>query len=129
MVTRAETVPPDHAQRMTRGLEVFQKSVRGLLTEHCVKCHGGEKTKGDLDLVTREGLLKGGEDGVMVVPFKAAESKLMKMIRHEEEPYMPEKSRVCPTTPSRKLASGSTTERLTTSRSSRAASPRAIALW
>src|SRR5438093_9922545 len=91
LAAHAEKVPPDHAQRMTRGLEVFQKSVRALLTENCLKCHGGEKAKAEFDMVTREDLLKGGEDGVMVVPFKAAESKLMKMIRHEEEPHMPEK--------------------------------------
>jgi mono/diheme cytochrome c family protein len=87
----AATLPPDHAERMTKGLEIFRKDVGPLLKEHCVKCHGGEKTKGDLDLVTREGLLKGGEDGVAVVPFSAAESKVMKMLRHEEEPHMPEK--------------------------------------
>jgi mono/diheme cytochrome c family protein len=87
----AAPVPSDHAERMTRGLEIFRRDIGPLLKEHCVKCHGGEKTKGDLDLVTREGLLKGGEDGVAVVPFSAAESKVMKMLRHEEEPYMPEK--------------------------------------
>ncbi|MEO6740431.1 MAG: c-type cytochrome domain-containing protein, partial [Chthoniobacteraceae bacterium] len=87
----AAPLPPDHAERMTKGLEIFRNDVAPLLKEHCVKCHGGEKTKGDLDLVTREGLLKGGADGVAVVPFSAAESKVMKMLRHEEEPYMPEK--------------------------------------
>jgi mono/diheme cytochrome c family protein len=87
----AAALPTDHAERMTRGLEIFRRDIGRLLKEHCVKCHGGEKTKGDLDLVTREGLLKGGEDGVAIVPFSAAESKVMKMLRHEEEPYMPEK--------------------------------------
>ena len=87
----AAPVPPDHAERMTKGLVIFQKEIASLMKEHCVKCHGGEKTKADLDLVTREGLLKGGADGVDVVPFSAAESKVMKMLRHEEEPHMPEK--------------------------------------
>ena len=87
----AAPFPPDHAERMTKGLAIFQKEIAPLMKEHCVKCHGGEKTKADLDLVTREGLLKGGENGVAVVPFSAAESKVMKMLRHEEEPYMPEK--------------------------------------
>ena len=40
-------LPPDHAARMTKGLELFQTNVRALLIEHCVKCHGGEKTKGE----------------------------------------------------------------------------------
>lgn len=87
----ARAVPPDHAERMTRGLAAFQSEVKGLLTDHCLKCHGGEKVKGDFDLATREGLISGGAEGVAVVPFSAAESRFMKMIRHEEEPHMPDK--------------------------------------
>ncbi len=84
-------VPADHAERMTRGTEMFRKDIAPLLKEHCVKCHGGEKTKSDFDLATREGLLKGGKEGVAVVPFDSAKSWLMKLVRHEEEPEMPEK--------------------------------------
>ncbi|HWB02248.1 MAG TPA: PSD1 and planctomycete cytochrome C domain-containing protein [Verrucomicrobiales bacterium] len=83
-------LPADHAERMAKGLDMF-KEVSGLLKEHCVKCHGGEKTRADFDLATREGLLAGVKDGVTVVPFNAAGSKLMKLIRHEEEPSMPDK--------------------------------------
>jgi mono/diheme cytochrome c family protein len=83
-------LPADHAERMTRGLGMF-KEIGPLLTENCVNCHGGEKIKGDFDLATREGLLLGGAEGVAVVPFDAAGSKLMKLIRHEEDPHMPEK--------------------------------------
>src|SRR6185436_8195298 len=56
-VARA-ALPADHAQKMTRGLEAFQSKVRGLLVEHCLKCHGGEKTKGEFSVATRESLLK-----------------------------------------------------------------------
>src|SRR3954471_20286067 len=87
----AESLPPDHAERMTKGLEIFQKQVKGILVDNCVNCHGGEKTKAELNMVTREGLLKGGIDGVVVVPFKTKESRLLKLIRHEEEPHMPDK--------------------------------------
>ena len=59
----AATVPADHAERMTKGLEMFRRDVAPLLKEHCVKCHGGEKTKADFDLVTRETLLRGGSEG------------------------------------------------------------------
>jgi len=87
----AELLPADHAARMERGLAEFQKEVRSILSENCVGCHGGEKTKGGLNLATREGLLKGGTEGAVVVPFKASESRLLKLVRHEEEPHMPEK--------------------------------------
>lgn len=86
-----QAVPPDHAERMRKGLEMFRKDVAGILKEHCLKCHGGEKTKGDFDLVTREGLLKGGAEGHAIKPFSAAESVMLKMMRHEEEPHMPDK--------------------------------------
>jgi len=63
----------------------------GLLETHCVKCHGGEKTKGGLDLMTREGLLRGGENGAAIVPGKPEASLLVKSIRHEVDPFMPHK--------------------------------------
>src|SRR5262245_33824682 len=86
----ADDLPPDHAQRFAVGLEMFEKDVKGLLTKHCVGCHGGEKTRGDLDLATREGLLKGGGTGPALVPFKPNESLLVKLITHAEEPAMPD---------------------------------------
>ena len=50
------------------------------------------KIRGDLDLTTRAGLLKGGEEGPSVIPGKAGESFLMTVLRHEEEPFMPAKA-------------------------------------
>lgn len=89
---RADDVdlPPDHAQKFAAGLEMFDRDVKELLKKHCVACHGGEKTRGDLDLATREGLLKGGGSGKAVVPFKAADSLLVKLITHAEQPAMPD---------------------------------------
>jgi len=87
-----QTVSPDHVRQMASGLDVFKKSVGPLLTEHCVKCHGGEKTKGELDLTTRESLLKGGADGPAIVVGKSRESRLIKLISHAEEPHMPSKA-------------------------------------
>ena len=84
-------IPADHPERMARDLESFDREVRGLLADHCLKCHGGEKTKGDFSVADRESLLKGGADGPSVVPFHANKSRLLKMLRHEEEPFMPEK--------------------------------------
>jgi cytochrome c553 len=89
---------------MTRGLETFQKQIRPLLAEHCVRCHGGEKTKGGFNLVTREDLLKGGDDGPAVLPFDAASSRLLKLVRHREEPHMPEKEPPLPEADIAKLA-------------------------
>jgi hypothetical protein len=89
--TAAEPVPPDHAEKMARGTELFVKHVRGLLTDRCLKCHGGEKTRSGLDLTTREGLLKGGDKGLVVVLGRSKESRLYQFVAHVEEPYMPSK--------------------------------------
>jgi mono/diheme cytochrome c family protein len=86
-----QQLPPDHAERMAKGQELFRKQVRQILTDRCLKCHGGEKTRSDLDLATREGLLKGGDNGPAVVPYRAKESRLYKLITHQERPRMPAK--------------------------------------
>lgn len=62
---------------------------RKILETRCVECHGGRFTRHGLDLVTREGLIKGGESGPTVVPGKADESHLYKRIVHAIEPGMP----------------------------------------
>ncbi len=74
------------------GTLLFTQHVRGILETNCVKCHGGEKTKGEFDLTTRQGLLHPGEEGVNVVPGDAKNSKLYKLISFSEDPHMPSKS-------------------------------------
>jgi mono/diheme cytochrome c family protein len=82
-------LPADHAEKMTRGQEVFTRHIRGLLVERCVKCHGRDKARGGLDLVSRETFLKGGDDGPVVVPFNAKASRLYRLAAHLEKPHMP----------------------------------------
>ncbi len=71
--------------------EFFEKSVRPVLSEHCIKCHGPEKQKSELRLDSRAAVLKGGDNGPVVVPGKPDESDLIKSIRHEGDSKMPEK--------------------------------------
>jgi mono/diheme cytochrome c family protein len=75
----------------TAALTLFTDHVRPILVQECLKCHGGEKIKGEFDLTTRESLLHPGQDGPVVVPGHSRDSRLMKLIRHEEDPNMPEK--------------------------------------
>src|SRR5207302_65517 len=63
---RTATLSPDAAKAL------FSSKVRPVLEAHCVKCHGGEATKGEFDLTTRQGLLHGGGDGPAVLLFSAA---------------------------------------------------------
>ena len=71
--------------------EFFEKSVRPVLAEHCYKCHGPEKQKAALRLDSRDAVLKGTDDGPVVVVGKPDESSLIKSIRHQGDSKMPEK--------------------------------------
>lgn len=86
----APPLPVDHARRMARGIDSFQKDIAPLLKKDCLRCHGGEKTKDDLDMSTREDLLRGSHNGPVIVPFDAAKSLLVELINHAKEPNMPE---------------------------------------
>ncbi len=52
----------------------FKQQVKPVLEAHCVRCHSAEKTKGGLQLDTKAGLLKGGDNG-SVIAKKDAESQ------------------------------------------------------
>ena len=62
--------------------EFFENKVRPVLAEHCYPCHSAEAEKvgGGLKLDTREDLLKGGTDGVVVVAGDPAASPLIRAI-------------------------------------------------
>ncbi|MFO0865187.1 MAG: PSD1 and planctomycete cytochrome C domain-containing protein [Gemmataceae bacterium] len=91
-----ELVDPDHAAKMAKGLDLFKKSVKPILMEKCVRCHGGKKTESEFDLTDRESLLKGGLHGAVVVPGKSKDSLLMKAIRHARDPFMPRNGKKLP---------------------------------
>jgi hypothetical protein len=89
-------VPADHAERFERGTKLFTEEVAPILVARCLKCHGGDVVRGQFDLTTREGLLAGSKNGGVVEPFDAADSRLLKLVRHEEAPAMPFKSESMP---------------------------------
>src|SRR5947207_275112 len=93
-----ERPDPEHAAKMTRGVEVFVRHVRPTLVEKCLRCHGGDKTRSGFDLSTRDGLLKGGDHGRTVFPGKSRESRLIRLIGHLEQPSMPPQSPKLPPT-------------------------------
>ena len=66
-------------------LAFFESKVRPLLVEHCVKCHGGEKTKGGLRLTHRAGWETGGESGPALVPGQPDASLLIKAVRYRDD--------------------------------------------
>ena len=89
-------LPLDHARRLVESGQLFETKVAALLKQNCLKCHGGEKTMSGFDLTTREGLLAGGDNGIAVIPFAPKESRLLRLVRHAEEPFMPGKGQKLP---------------------------------
>lgn len=79
-------ISPQHSAEMKAGLELFDNRIRGLLNEHCLQCHGGDSTEGDFNLATRESLLASG----LVKADEEDGSYLLRVIRHESEPHMPQ---------------------------------------
>ena len=67
----------------------YTEKVRPIFQTNCGKCHFAMNHKGGLSLETRAGTLKGGRDGVVIVPGDPANSLLVKLIRHQGPPDDP----------------------------------------
>jgi mono/diheme cytochrome c family protein len=66
-----------------------------VLQENCFKCHGPDKHKADLRLDSAAAVLKGGEDGVVVVPGDTAKSPLIGAIGWaDKDTRMPPKKKL-----------------------------------
>jgi hypothetical protein len=70
-------------------LEHFEKSVRPILVEQCIRCHGEKKQQAGLRLDSAAALTKGSDSGAVVVPGDPDKSLLMKSIRRAGDSPMP----------------------------------------
>jgi hypothetical protein len=71
----------------------FKDDIRPLLQAKCYRCHKGRDAKGELDLSTASGLLKGGESGAVIVPGKPDESLLYERVHKGTMPPPGKKER------------------------------------
>jgi hypothetical protein len=60
--------------------EIFATRILPVFVKDCQGCHGEAMALSKLDLRTRESMLRGGTRGPAIVPGKAAESLLVRMI-------------------------------------------------
>ncbi|QNL50605.1 hypothetical protein H8S90_03085 [Olivibacter sp. SDN3] len=74
---------------------VYSDIVQPLLQNRCYSCHGSEKQKGKLRLDTRDFMLKGGEEGVALVPGNVEESEMIRrlLLPVSNEYHMPPKEK------------------------------------
>src|SRR5947209_291250 len=62
-----------------------------LIADECAACHNPKKTKGGLILTTREGAIQGSDDGEVLVPGRAVDSRMFTALAADAEPHMPPK--------------------------------------
>ena len=79
----------------------FEEKVRPLLETHCFKCHGGLDSRGKpkirsgLQLISRRGVLKGGDHGPAFNEKEPGKSLILKAISYEDEDLkMPERGKL-----------------------------------
>ena len=68
------------------GVPVFEDSVAPILESRCVECHNPDTRKGELDLSSVAGFLKGSESGEIFKAGEPEKSTIYKMVHHGEMP-------------------------------------------
>jgi len=63
--------------------------IRPLFKKHCLKCHGGAKQKGGLDLRSLASTRKGGESGSPIILGNPEASLIYKVLLPGADPHMP----------------------------------------
>jgi uncharacterized membrane protein len=73
----------------------YKEIVQPILQSKCYGCHNKNKQKGGLRMDDQELLLKGGKNGVVLVPGSATESDLLKRLAlpREDDDHMPPKEK------------------------------------
>lgn len=70
---------PDTAPENTT--KHFENAIRPILVEHCLSCHGPEKTEASLRLDRPESFLQGGDSGPLIDP-NWSDSLLLQAVKH-----------------------------------------------
>ena len=81
-------LPPSASPLAAQEIVSFSRDIQPILQASCWRCHGDQHVSG-LDLRTREGAVKGGDNGAAIVPGRSDQSRLYRRIAGLEEPAMP----------------------------------------
>ena len=58
----------------------YKDDVHPILVDHCYKCHGGQKHKGDFSLASRERIIEGSENGEVVRVGNSRRSQMIQLL-------------------------------------------------
>ena len=72
----------------------YEDDVLPIFRDNCLKCHNPDKLKGDLDLTSFSGAIKGGGSGATLNAGDPDGSQLFKSVTHSDEPEMPPKAKL-----------------------------------
>ena len=64
--------------------DVFESRVRPILVKHCLECHGAKKQEGGLRLDSRDGWMRGGDRGEVIIAGEPDKSLLIQAVRHDD---------------------------------------------
>ena len=67
----------------------FTDHIRPIMERSCWNCHGEAAQLSELDLSSREAALEGGAKGPAIVPGRAEDSRLFRMVAGLDQPFMP----------------------------------------
>ncbi len=72
------------------------RAALAILKNECFTCHGEQKQKGGLSLLSRESILRGGDDGPVVRPGHPQDSKLAGFLQAGADSHMPPRKQLDP---------------------------------
>ena len=99
LIATATFTAPAAQPASKEGLEMFEKDIRPVLARYCYECHStqAKKIKGKLLLDSHQGIVKGGENGAVLLPGDAEASRLITAIRWSDpDLQMPPKQKLSP---------------------------------
>ena len=89
----AASAHADDTKPTAEQLAFFENKIRPLLADNCLECHSAakRKTKGGLRMDNREDMLRGGENGTILVPGNPADSAIIAAVEWRGDTQMPPK--------------------------------------
>jgi hypothetical protein len=68
----------------------FTRDIKPILDDSCIRCHGPEKPRSHFRLTSRDAALKGGSEGVDILPGQSAASPLIRYVAGQDpDIFMP----------------------------------------
>ena len=75
----------------------YRKHVVPIFTKYCTGCHDAKEANGELNLAGYQTLMRGGENGKVIVPGKPDSSRMIRLLEKKAEPFMPPEGEKGPT--------------------------------